>query len=135
MPKPADRVQIQKYETAASGGDAADEAAAEGFNTPLDADEDAPDVAGIYFQESPSIRDKTNVIYREGDELYFEDSLNAGVSRKTLTQLALIGLPVATEIGQILISVDGLAFSVQSPAVSDLGEIAVDDEGIVGVVG
>lgn len=45
------------------------------------------------------------------------------------------GLPAATAIGQILVSVDGLTFTVQANAVSDLGEIAVDDEGVIGVVG
>ena len=45
------------------------------------------------------------------------------------------GLPDATVIGQFLISVDGSTFTPQVPAVSDLGEIAVDDEGVIGVVG
>ena len=135
MPKPADRVQLQKYETAASGGDPADEAAAEGFNTPLDADEDAPDVAGIYFQESPGVRDTVVTIYRESNEMYFEDTSNAGASRKSLTNLSSGALPPATAIGQIVISVDGSNLTVQDVAVSDLGEIAVDDEGIIGVVG
>ena len=138
MPKPQDRVQLQKYETAASGGDAADEAAAEGFITPLDADEDAPDVAGVYFQESPGVRDKVVTVYREGGTMYFEDSpSNSGVNRKSLDQLASGGLPLppATAIGQMIISVDGATLSVQDIAVSDLGEIAVDDNGIIGVVG
>lgn len=41
----------------------------------------------------------------------------------------------ASEIGQFLVSVDGVDFTAQAPAVSDLGEIAVDDTGLVGVVG
>lgn len=135
MPKPPDRVQLQKYETAASGGDAADEAAAEGFNTPLDADEDAPDVAGIYYQESPAVRDKTVTTYREGGQLYLEDALNSGINRKSLAQLSSGALPPATAIGQMVISTDGALLTVQAIAVSDLGEIAVDDNGIIGVVG
>lgn len=45
------------------------------------------------------------------------------------------GLPGATGLGQTLISTDGSTLTVQTFAVSDLGEIAVDDEGVVGVVG
>lgn len=121
MPKPLDRVQLQKYETVASGGDAADEAAAEGYNTPLDADEDAPDVAGIYFQESPGVRDKTVTVYREGGELFLEDGLNAGGSRKSLTQLSSGALPTPDEAGQALVAATATAYEQVVPIIGPQG--------------
>ena len=85
MAKPADRVQLTKQESAAGGGDGADDDPY--LNTaPLNADEDAPDVAGIYGQQAGG-RDKIVVIYREGNKWYFEDSENAGAGRVTLTDL------------------------------------------------
>lgn len=86
MSKPVDRVQILKRETTAGGGDASD---VDDFFTesPLDAGEDAPDVAGVYFQEG-SDRDKVVVIYREDNKLYFEDTDHSGVDRVCLGDLS-----------------------------------------------
>jgi len=92
MAKPAHRVQLQKQETAAGGGDPSDDDSF--FWDVLDAGEDAPDVAGVYFQESTG-RDKVVAAYRESDKLFFEDSENAGASRRSLSDLAAGVVPVA----------------------------------------
>lgn len=90
MPKPPDKVQLQKQESSAGGGDDADND--DGFlYSPLDPAEDAIDVAGVYLQEDTgggvSSNDKVVVLYREGNEMYMEDSVNAGASRVSLSAL------------------------------------------------
>lgn len=46
MPKPSDIVRVMKVETAATGGDPADEANEEGFAEPIDPTEDGVDAGG-----------------------------------------------------------------------------------------
>lgn len=69
----------------------------------------------------------------ERPPLVFDDDLK--IQRLQAGDTLPSTLPPATALGQMLISVDGLTLTVQDIAVSDLGEIAVDDNGIIGVVG
>jgi len=91
MPKPPDRVQISKQESAAGGGDALD--ADDMLQSPLDPSEDAIDVAGVFLQEDTgggvSSADEVVAIYREASEAYFEDTAHAGASRVSLGDLVL----------------------------------------------
>ena len=132
MPKPQDRVQLFKQESTAGGGDDAD---ADEFlaKVPLDSSEDAPDMAGVYLQESGTLSgDKQVVAYREGDQMFFEDINNQGAGRKSLSDLAAAG-QTPTEAGEILLSVDdgtGLAFKRVVPVVSGNG-VVTDSEGCI----
>lgn len=80
-----DRVQVVKRETAELGGDGADERP---WPEPIDPQEDAIEVAGIYLQDS-SNRDETALISRSGDDITFKDGSNP--SGFTLTELAAGG--------------------------------------------
>ena len=97
MPKPADRVQLFKQESAAGGGDAADEDEMLGTE-PIESHEDAPDVAGIYIQEDVgggvSSADKQVTVYRESNKMYLEDAENAGAGRLSLSALAAGGFDI-----------------------------------------
>ena len=132
MPKPQDRVQLFKQESTAGGGDGAD---SDPFlaKAPLDSSEDAPDMAGVYLQENGTLLgDKQVVVYRESDQLFFEDSSNQGVGRKSLSNLASAG-QTPTEAGEILLSVDegsGLVFKRVVPVVSGNG-VVTDSEGCI----
>lgn len=64
-----DRVQVIKQEWASLGGDAADEAP---FPVPINPEEDAPEVAGVYFQ-APSLRDENVLIDRLGNAMRLRD--------------------------------------------------------------
>lgn len=89
MAAPADRVQLTKWETAAGGGDAADES---GFHEPLEPNEDAPEVQGFFLQPpKPSTardalvyvtRDASgNMVFRDvvdGTERTISDFLTGG---------------------------------------------------------
>ena len=77
-----DRVQLLKQETAALGGNAADETP---WPAPIEPQEDAIEAAGYYGQDG-SNRDETTLIYRDGDDWKFKDVNNPG--GYTLTQLA-----------------------------------------------
>jgi len=85
VPKPLNRVQLQKQESATGGGDQDD------FDnflfSPLDPTEDAPDVAGFYIQESGVVKDKAVAIYREDGEMWFEDATHSGVNRVNLDDM------------------------------------------------
>lgn len=74
-----DRVQLIKQESAALGGDAADEAP---WNQPIEPQEDAIETAGVYFQD-PSNRDETTLINRSGLDMLFKDGNNP--TAKTLS--------------------------------------------------
>lgn len=87
MPKPTDRVQLHKQESAAGGGDAAD---SDEFlvTLPLEPNEDAPEVQGVFFQPpAPStVKDEEVFICRDSSgNLCFKDENN---TEKSLTQLA-----------------------------------------------
>jgi len=67
-----DRVQVVKQESAALGGDAADEAP---YDSPIDPQEDAIEAAGVYLQD-PSNRDEDVLVTRDGDDMTFKDVSN-----------------------------------------------------------
>lgn len=91
-----ERVQLQKQERAATGGDDAD--SGEFLWDVLDSTEDAPDVRGLFLQpDSPAARDKTTGIYRNGDDLVFADKTN-GATEYTLSDV-LTGGSGLTEAG------------------------------------
>ena len=93
MAKPAHRVQLQKQESVAGGGDAADDDPM--LYAPLDASEDAPDVAGVYLQQG-ALRDQLVTVYRDTDDkLWFEDTDNSGAARKSLLDLSGGGITEA----------------------------------------
>lgn len=67
-----DRVQLLKQESAALGGDGADEVP---WPDPIDPQEDAIEVAGVYVQDA-SNRDETTLIDRSGNDMRFKDGNN-----------------------------------------------------------
>lgn len=80
---PLDRVQVIKQETAAGGGDPADDV--DWFNTPIEPQEDAIEAAGVYIQ-SPTARDENVLISRDSNgNITFKDVANP--AGRTLTQL------------------------------------------------
>lgn len=87
MPKPTERVQLTKQEDPSRGGGDED---FEFLNGPLNPDEDAPEVGGIFFQSS-GVRDSTVAIYRESDEMWFEDTTHSGIDRVNLDDLTAAG--------------------------------------------
>ena len=76
-----DRVQVIKQESAALGGDEADESP---FDSPIQPQEDAIEAAGVYFQDAEN-RDEALLIWRVGNNLKFKDISNP--SGKTLSEL------------------------------------------------
>lgn len=64
-----DRVQVMKQEWSGLGGDAADELP---WPAPIEPQEDAPEVAGVYFQDA-SNRDENVLIDRNGNALRLKD--------------------------------------------------------------
>lgn len=95
MAKPADIVQLVKWESTAGGGSGAD-------NLPvpseIEPEEDAINAAGIYGAESGKDgTDKIVALYRESDRWYFEDTDYNGASRKSLADLAAAGAGGITE--------------------------------------
>jgi len=67
-----DRVQVLKQESAALGGDGADDVP---YLTPIEAQEDAIEAAGLYVQDALN-RDENVYIARAGDDLQFRDNNN-----------------------------------------------------------
>ena len=86
MPKPPDKVQINKQESVAGGGDPLDND--ELFETaPLQPWEDAPEVQGLYFQPTNSgINDEDVYITRDlsGNMLFRDQVVGAEASLTTL---------------------------------------------------
>ena len=119
MPKPPDRVQLHKQESAAGGGNPADDD--ELLQTALDPAEDAPDVAGVYFQEDVgggvSSEDKQVTLYREDGKLYAEDVDNAGAGRKCLSEWA----PTPEQVGQVRFAASADAFTNRVPIIGPQG--------------
>ena len=76
-----DRVQVLKQESAALGGDPADEVP---YDTPIEPQEDAIEAAGLYLQDA-SNRDENVLVSRAGDNMQFKDVSNP--IGHTLTQL------------------------------------------------
>jgi hypothetical protein len=84
-----ERVRPLKFESAATGGDAADDVP---FPQSLDPLEDFVDVRGISLQDATS--DESTTISRTGDDMVFKDSSNPG--GLTLSQLVGAGAGVST---------------------------------------
>lgn len=76
------RVQVIKQESAALGGDGADDVP---YPSPIEPQEDALESCGIYFQDA-SNRDQTVYIERTGADMLFRDQNNT--TPLTLSQLA-----------------------------------------------
>jgi hypothetical protein len=87
-----DRVQVLKQESTALGGDGSEEVP---WPAPIEPQEDAVEVAGVYFQDA-SYRDENVLVKRAGDDLTFKDVSNP--TAKTLTEL-LSGSGGLTESG------------------------------------
>ena len=83
MAKPTDRVQLQKRESAAGGGDPADDS--DFLYEPLESAEDCPEVRGHFYQPAVGPKDESVAVYRDGNNLVFEDVNQAAI---TLTALA-----------------------------------------------
>lgn len=133
MAKPPHRVGLQKDESVATGGSAAD--SDDMLYTALEPHEDAVNVGGVALQQPSGpppghSNDALVMIWRELGEMLFCDTPNAaGV---TLTQLLAGALPPATAVGQVLFSRNGTTFTVEQPIVSVDGWIAnFDDELLV----
>jgi hypothetical protein len=82
MAAPKDRVQLRKSEEASRGGDAADDNM--GMPALLNANEDAPEVRGVFLQTDVS-NDEEVYVTRDGDDMLFRDVANP--AEKTLTEL------------------------------------------------
>jgi len=91
-----DRVQLTKYESTALGGQDSD---ALPYPAPLDPQEDATEVAGVYLQDV-SNRDEAVLISRSGDDMTFKDVNNSG--GLTLSQLvrsvSKVGTPANNQL-------------------------------------
>lgn len=77
----SDRVQVLKQESAALGGDGADDVP---YTTAINPQEDAIESGGVYFQDAGA-RDENVWIERNGNDLRFRDLNN--VTPVTLAQL------------------------------------------------
>jgi hypothetical protein len=87
-----DRVQVLKRETAALGGNAADELP---YEAPIEPQEDAIEAAGLYVQDA-SNRDEAVLIARNGDDMTFKD-----VSNPTPLTLSELAAGAATDHGSL----------------------------------
>lgn len=67
-----DRVQVIRRESAALGGDPADDT---DYNAPLNAQADAIECAGVYLQDATN-RDESVYVERHGDDMRFRDVNN-----------------------------------------------------------
>jgi hypothetical protein len=124
-----DRVQVLKRESGDLGGDPFDE---QPWPEPIEPQEDAIEVAGVYFQDS-SNRDENVLISRDGDDITFKDGSNP--TPVTLSEIAA-GVPsVAARVGDVLHSIDGSTFTVQQPLTSENASWLIQDEGVLLVVG
>ena len=93
MTAPTDRVQLLKQESAALGGtDPVSDAVP--FVLPLNPQQDAPEVMGIYLQDAVN-RDGLVYITRTGNNMIFRD-VATGIE-STLTQL--LGGAASTDLG------------------------------------
>jgi len=77
-----DRVQVVKRESAALGGNAADDLP---FEAPIDPQQDAIECAGVYLQDATN-RDQNVYIDRSGDDLRFKDVTNPIVLLRELSK-------------------------------------------------
>lgn len=89
----SDRIQVLIYESAAKGGDPADDTM--GIPTEISPQEDVLESAGIYLQDALN-RDENVYIDRDGDDLRFRDVNNP--SPITLTTLASASAPTLDSV-------------------------------------
>jgi hypothetical protein len=103
----------------------------EGYEQPIDVHVDGVGAAGFYPQHPSGPTDlSTGLEQDSGNNLVLKDPVSGAF---TLAQLlaAASGLPPASACGQVILSVDGAAFSVRQPLtqagwlVSDLGIMLV----------
>ncbi len=94
MAKPSERVQLLKQEVALDGGDPAD--IEDGFPAPANSEEDAIQVAGVYYGEAGVPASDTLVAdYRENGERVFEDTEHLANDSRATTLAFLSGLRFA----------------------------------------
>jgi len=95
------RVQVLKQESAANGGDAADESVQD---RPIEPLEDALECAGFYLQAPSETRNQTVGGYRDGGEFYlFDQKLTAGVRLRLIAGYStLIFRPSGTLGGNVV---------------------------------
>ncbi len=116
-----DRIKPLKLESPDSGGTETDD-----FPTSVDKNEDFLDCRGVTIQDDSSDDDDVRMS-RDGDNLTFVDKSN---TVKTLTDLTTGGsLPSASQVGQILFSVNGTSFTVEQPLVEYGGGWLMNDFG------
>jgi hypothetical protein len=84
-----DRVQVLKQESAANGGDGADDVP---YTVSLSPQEDALEAAGVYFQDALN-RDENVWIERNGNDMRFRDLNNT----TPVTLTSLLGGASATD--------------------------------------
>ena len=109
-----DRVQLLKQESGELGGDPFDTVP---YPDPIEPQEDAIEVAGVYIQD-PSNRDESTLISRSGNDMQFQDGSNP--APVTLTQL----LAAAGVFDPDTIMVDDVTLSVLSDDV--MANVLVD---------
>lgn len=78
MAAPTDRVQVLKQESAAGGGNPADDDPF--LNSPIDETEDALSAAGLFIQEQGGPADEDAGIWREGGILKAKDTGHATIN-------------------------------------------------------
>jgi hypothetical protein len=79
-PPNLDRVQVAKWESPSGGGTQTD-----AYPVAIDEIVDALSGRGVYFQPAGGTADEDVLVWRDGDDLKFEDKVTGP---KTLTQLA-----------------------------------------------
>lgn len=100
MAAPADRVQISKQESTAAGGDDAD---ADPYNyAPLDPNEDAPEVQGVFIQPPSPSTTKDGLVYVSRDSAGNMLLKDGNQSEVTLTTLAAAGSGISAAQHKIL---------------------------------
>lgn len=114
-----DKVQPLKLEDSATGGSELDQ-----FPTELNPQEDYVECAGLVLDDAAN-RDETTRVFRDGDDLKFVDTHNP--TPATLSELRAGGGYVATQPGQILISLDGATFTPGRPVADDNYDLVLDD--------
>lgn len=103
MAVPADRVQAIKRESAAGGGDAAEDV---DYLTPLDPTEDALEAQGLFVQPPGGPRDETTYVTRDGSgNMLLRDQI--GGTELRLSQLALHALLIVTTEGGVVYGTNG----------------------------
>ena len=115
MPIGTDRVQVQKEETTAGGGDPFD-VGPYGGPVPIEPQQDAIESAGIYLQDSVD-RDEEVYVCRDQGKLCFRDTENT--TPISLTDINTGALPAPISPCALLYSIDGVMWSQIVPLVGN----------------